>query len=85
MKVIEYEKYDESLGQLIDVQHPIDYEKKHDLRSINIYADKLLLNPKAYLDKNKTYYIMCRKGFLSRKVVRMLTFYGYNVVLVKNF
>lgn len=85
MKVIEYEKYDESLGQLIDVQHPNDYEEKHDLRSINIYADKLLLNPKAYLDKNKTYYIMCRKGFLSRKVVRMLTFYGYNVVLVKNF
>lgn len=85
MKVIEYEKYDESLGQLIDVQHPIDYEEKHDLRSINIYADKLLLNPKAYLDKNKTYYIMCRKGFLSKKVVRMLTFYGYNVVLVKNF
>lgn len=85
MKIIEYDKYDESLGQLIDVQHPLDYEEKHDPRSINIYADKLLLNPKAYLDKNKTYYIMCRKGFLSRKVVRMLTFYGYNVVLVKNF
>ena len=51
----------------------------------NIYADKLLLNPGLYLKKNETYYIMCRKGTLSRKVVRMLTFYGYDVVLVKNF
>lgn len=85
MKVIEYENYESYLGTLIDVQHPLDYEEFHDPRSKNIYADKLLLNPGLYLKKNETYYIMCRKGTLSRKVVRLLTFYGYDVVLVKNF
>ncbi len=85
MNIIEYQNYHSSLGTLIDVQHPEDYAKSHDPRSINIYADKLLFNPKQYLDKNKPYYIMCRKGHLSKKVVRMLTYLGYNVILVKNF
>ena len=85
MKRISFNDFNSSMGILIDVQHPLDYEEFHDPRSKNIYADKLLLNPGLYLKKNETYYIMCRKGTLSRKVVRMLTFYGYDVVLVKNF
>ena len=85
MKRISFKDFNPSMGILIDVQHPLDYEEFHDPRSKNIYADKLLLNPGLYLKKNETYYIMCRKGTLSRKVVRMLTFYGYDVVLVKNF
>ena len=85
MKVIEYENYESYLGTLIDVQHPLDYEEFHDPRSINIYADKLILNHKLYLDKNRPYYIMCKRGNLSKKVVQILSFYGYNVILVKNF
>ena len=46
---------------------------------------QLINGKKLYLDKNKPYYIICRKGNLSKKVVQILSFYGYNVSLVKNF
>ena len=46
MKIIDYHDYNISMGPLIDVQHPLDYKEKHDPRSINIYADKLILNHK---------------------------------------
>lgn len=84
MKYINLKDYNTLLGTLIDVQHPLDYAEKHDPRSINIYADKLLLNHKTLLNKNQKYFIMCRKGFLSRKVVSMLSYLGYDVVLVIN-
>lgn len=83
MKTININEYNSSMGQLIDVQHPLDYQKKHDPRSINIYADKLIMNHKKYLNKNYIYYIICEKGTLSSKVVRTLTYYGYNLVQVK--
>ena len=83
MKTISINSYQSSMGKLIDVQHPLDYEKKHDHRSINIYADKLIFNHSKYLNKDETYYIICSKGHLSKKVVRTLSFYGYNVVQVK--
>ena len=83
MKTISIYDYNTGMGQLIDVQHPLDYQKKHDPRSINIYADKLILNHKKYLNKNLTYYIICLKGQLSSRVVRTLTYYGYNVIQVK--
>lgn len=83
MKIININDYNSSLGKLIDVQHPLDYKKKHDPRSINIYADKLLMNHAKYLNKTDIYYIICSKGVLSSRVVRTLSFYGYNVIQVK--
>ena len=83
MKTISIYDYHENMGQLIDVQHPLDYHQKHDPRSINIYADKLIMNHNKYLNKNSTYYIICAKGQLSKKVVRTLSYYGYNLVQVK--
>lgn len=83
MNIINISQYSPSLGPLIDVQHPLDYQKSHDSRSINIYADKLIMNHKKYLNKNTTYYIVCNKGVLSQKVVRNLKYFGYNVVQVK--
>lgn len=78
-------EYNSSFGILIDVQHPEDYLKNPTFGSINIYADKLLMNYKTMLDKNKRYYIVCNKGFLSRKVVSVLEFYGYDVTqVIKN-
>lgn len=82
MKIISINNYDVSMGVLIDVRNPVEYNKVHDSRSINIYADKLMFNPGKYLDKNKTYYIICEKGHLSKKVVRALSYYGYSVVQV---
>jgi rhodanese-related sulfurtransferase len=82
MSVIKLSNYDAKMGKLIDVRHPLEYAKHHDKRSINIYADKLIMNPSKYLNKHDTYYIMCEKGVLSKKVIRTLTYYGYNLVQV---
>ncbi len=83
MKTISIYDYNESMGQLIDVQHPLDYAKKHDPRSINIYADRLLMNHQKYLNKLDTYYIICEKGRLSSRVVSTLSYYGYKVIRVQ--
>ena len=82
MKRIKLSELNYHDGILIDVQHPDDYLLHPSIGSINIYADKLLLNYKTILDKNKKYYIICNKGYLSRKVVSVLEFYGYNVTQV---
>ncbi len=70
------------MGILIDVQHPEDYSKNPTPNSINIYVDKLLLNHKKYLNKNQKYYLVCNKGFLSKKAVSMLEYFGYDVTQV---
>lgn len=82
MKRIKLSEANFQNGILIDVQHPEDYLKHPTPGSINIYADKLLLNYKSLLNKTKRYYIVCNKGYLSRKVVSVLEFYGYDVMQV---
>lgn len=82
MQTIKLSEYNSNMGILIDVRHPIEYKVKHDPRSINIYADKLILNHKRLLDKNRTYYIICEKGHLSKRVVTNLNFLGYNAIQV---
>lgn len=84
MRTIKLSDYSSNMGILIDVRHPLEYKLKHDPRSINIYADKLILNHKMLLDKNKTYYIICSKGHLSKKVVFHLNYLGYDVIQVIN-
>ncbi|MBE6140043.1 MAG: rhodanese-like domain-containing protein [Firmicutes bacterium] len=75
-------EYKPQMGLLIDVQNPKDYQLNHHPDSINIHADHLLVYYKKYLEKGKKYYITCHKGFLSRKVVAMLEFLGYDVTQV---
>ena len=82
MQTIKLSEYNSNMGQLIDVRHPLEYANSHDPRSINVYADKLIMNYKRILDRNKTYYIICDKGHLSKKVVYNLTYLGYKVVQV---
>ena len=82
MKRIKLSDYNSNMGILIDVRNPEDYKNNPNLGSINIYADKLLMNYKSILDPNKRYYIICDKGVLSRKVVAILEYYGYNVTQV---
>ena len=83
MKSINIKDYTPLMGTLIDVRNPIEYKNKHYDGSINIYADKLIMNHNKYLNKNETYYIICDKGHLSSRVVRTLSYYGYNVIQVK--
>lgn len=82
MKRINLRDYNPSMGILIDVQHPLDYKKNPTPGSINIYADKLLMNYNSLLDPNKKYYIICSKGHLSQRVVAMLEFMRYDVTQV---
>jgi rhodanese-related sulfurtransferase len=49
--------------------------------SFNPYQN-LLNNHYKYLDKNKTYYFYCKKGFKSKKVASILEAYGYKVFRV---
>lgn len=82
MKRIKLNDYNPSMGILIDVKHPLDYKDDPTAGSINIYADKLLMNYKLLLDINKKYYIICSKGTLSRRVVAYLEYLGYDVTQV---
>lgn len=72
------------MGILIDVRDPISYKEKHNIYSINIYYDKLLMNYKTLLDKRKKYYLICDKGHKSKQAARILAFYGYDVTIVIN-
>lgn len=81
MKRIKLSEFNDTMGILLDVQHPLDYQK-HPFSKINIYADKLLMNYKSCLDYQKKYYIICEKGYLSNKVVAMLEYFGYDVTQV---
>ena len=40
------------------------------------------MNHKVLLDRHNKYYIICNKGVLSRKVVAMLEYFGYDVTQV---
>lgn len=79
MKRLKINDYYKSMGTLIDIQNPIDYQEYHHPDSINIPYEKLMLNYKKFLDKNKRYFIVCNKGTKSRKAVSILEFYGYDV------
>ena len=80
MKTISMDEYTEDLGQLISLEDKEDFISIKG--SINIKLSSLLDNPSRYLDKNKTYYIYCKKGTRSRRAVQILSIYGYNVVKV---
>ena len=84
MQMINESLYRPEMGLLIDVKDKISYQEKHNMHSINIPYDKLLLNHNIILDKNKKYFIMCDKGKKSKQAVRILEFYGYNVTYVIN-
>ena len=84
MKVIKENEYRPEMGILIDVRNEIDYKIKHNPFSINIYYDKLLMNHQALLNKNNKYYLICDKGNKSKRAVRILEFYGYDVTYVIN-
>ncbi len=79
MKRLNIKDYYKNMGTLIDIQHPVDYATYHHPDSINIPYEKLMLNYKTLLDKNKRYFIVCNKGTKSRKAVSILEYYGYDV------
>lgn len=84
MKVIDIKNYNKTMGILIDVRHPLDYEKEiHHPDSRNIYYEKLIYNHEKYLNKPSKYYITCTRGTLSKKCIKTLEILGYDVTLAK--
>lgn len=65
---------------LIDIQDPYYYNLDHIKGSINIPYDELMNNYRNYLNKKNTYYIYCKSGKLSSRVVAVLSYLGYNVI-----
>ena len=79
MKKILLEDYKKDMGIFID----INYNNENVVaNAINIPYERLLINHKELLDKNKKYFIYCSGGIKSRKAVNILEFYGYDVTLV---
>ena len=82
MKRIKIDNYNSNFGPLIDIENELIFEKKHIPGSINIPYQKLIYHYQELLDKNKPYYIICSGGVKSKKIVRILELYGYNVTQV---
>lgn len=76
MKKILLKNFNYNDGTLIN----LDKEKMDG--ALSIPYERLLINHKEILDKNKKYYIYCKGGIKSKKVVNILEFYGYDVTLV---
>lgn len=82
MKTINYREYNPTLGILIDVRPKYEFISSPTKYATNIPEGELIFNHKKYLNKNKTYYIICSGGVKSRKVVNILNVYGYNAINV---
>lgn len=68
------------IGQvnIIDIRSNQSYNNNHIPGSINIPMEKLLVDPKKYLQANAIYYIYCQKGISSQKVCQILNRMGYH-------
>lgn len=67
---------------VIDVRDKVDYMKKHIPNSYNIPYNFLLTSCLEYLNKEKTYYIICNNGSLSKKASSYLHHKGYKAINV---
>lgn len=69
--------------KIIDLQDPKEFNRWHIPGSYNIPYDTLLNNYRNYLNKNEIYYIYCKTGSLSRRIVTMLNYLGYNTIVLE--
>lgn len=75
----------DSLGgkiELIDIREPAEYKSGSIKTAKNIPMAALLSRPDKYLNKQKTYYIMCQSGARSGRTSRALAKMGFNIVNV---
>ena len=79
MKKILLSEYKLNMGVFIEVN---DKFRGVVNGSLHIPYEHLLVNYKELLDKNKKYFIYCNGGIKSKKIVNILSFYGYDVTLV---
>lgn len=83
-KVINVNDMDNLIGkvEIIDIREPYEYKSGSLKTAKNIPMGNLLAAPERYLNKDKTYYIMCQSGGRSGSATRTLTKQGYRVINV---
>jgi rhodanese-related sulfurtransferase len=83
-KNIPVNKLDELIGkaEIIDIREPYEYKTGSLSNTKNIPMDKLVTDPNQYLEKDKTYYIMCQSGARSSRTCQYLSKQGYDVINV---
>lgn len=65
---------------IIDIREKVKYNLGHIKYAINITKNELMFNTEKYLVKDKTYYIYCDKGTISKGLVNYLGIKGYNAI-----
>jgi len=68
---------------IIDMRNTQKFNDNHIPNSRNIPFEKLILEPKKYLNFNSTYYIYCQKGTKSVQACIYLQKLGYKVINIK--
>ncbi len=80
--IINVNEMDNLIGkvELIDIREPYEYKSGSLRTAKNIPMNNLLSNPDKYLEKDKTYYIMCQSGGRSAMTTRTLKRQGFKVI-----
>lgn len=83
-KAINVNDMDELIGkvELIDIREPYEFKSGSLKTAKNIPMGDLLTSPEKYLEKDKTYYIMCQSGIRSRRTTSALAKQGFIVINV---
>lgn len=69
--------------ELIDIREYYEFMTGSIRTAKNIPMNQLLSQPAYYLERSKTYYIMCQSGMRSKRAVNELQKLGYQVIDVK--
>lgn len=83
-KVINVNDLDNLIGkiELIDIREPYEYQSGSLKTAKNIPMSNLLSQPDRFLNKAKTYYIMCQSGARSSRTCSVLAKQGFDVINV---
>lgn len=82
--VIHVNEIDNLIGsvEIIDIREPYEYKGGSIKSAKNIPMGNLINESDKYLNKDKTYYIMCQSGARSGRTCNILSKQGYNVINV---
>ncbi len=69
-------------SSIIDIRETYELNNGYIEGSKNIPMNILLMAPENFLDKSKTYHIICQSGARSSRTCMMLKQKGYNVINV---
>ena len=68
---------------VIDIQDSYNHRLDPYPGSINIPYDDLMNNYRNYLNKSDVYYVYCKSGKISKRVVTVLSYLGYNINVIE--